>query len=40
MEIPDELQKQASIIVCTVDRLTDLGQCLESLQPFRVRRRG
>jgi GT2 family glycosyltransferase len=35
MEIPGELLNQASIIVCTVDRLTDLGLCLESLQPFR-----
>jgi len=35
MEIPGDLLNQASIIVCTVDRLTDLGLCLESLQRFR-----
>jgi len=35
MEIPGELLNQVSIIVCTVDRLTDLGLCLGSLQPFR-----
>jgi GT2 family glycosyltransferase len=34
MEIPGELLKQASIIVCTVDRLTDLDECLKSLRPF------
>lgn len=36
MENPGELLRQASIIVCTVDRLADLGLCLESLQPFRT----
>ena len=35
MENPGDLLRQASIIVCTVDRLEDLGLCLESLQPFR-----
>src|SRR5208283_5039376 len=34
MEVPGELLKQASIIVCTVDRLTDLEECLKSLRPF------
>ena len=34
MEIPGELLKQTSIIVCTVDRLTDLEECLKSLRPF------
>ena len=29
-----ELLKQTSIIVCTVDRLTDLEECLKSLRPF------
>ncbi len=29
-----ELLKQASIVVCTVDRLQDLEHCLESLRPF------
>jgi GT2 family glycosyltransferase len=36
MEIPGELLKQTSIIVCTVDRLTDLEACLKSLLPFRT----
>lgn len=36
MEIVDELLKQTSIIVCTVDRLTDLEECLNSLRPFRT----
>ena len=36
MEIPGELLKQTSIIVCTVDRLTDLEECLKSLRPFRA----
>ena len=36
MEVPDELFKQVSIIVCTVDRLVDLEECLKSLQPFRA----
>src|ERR1035437_7687665 len=36
MEIPGELLKQTSIIVCTVDRLTDLEACLKSLLPFRA----
>ncbi len=36
MEEPGELFKQASIIICTVDRLTDLERCLESLRPFRA----
>ncbi len=35
MEISGELLKQTSIIVCTVDRITDLEACLKSLQPFR-----
>jgi len=30
------LLKQASIIVCTVDRPTDLEACLKSLRPFRA----
>ncbi len=34
MEAPGELLKQTSIIVCTVDRLTDLEECLKSLRPF------
>jgi len=34
MEIPAELRNQASIIVCTVDRLADLEECLKSLRPF------
>jgi GT2 family glycosyltransferase len=34
MDDPDELLKQTSIIVCTVDRLTDLEECLKSLRPF------
>jgi GT2 family glycosyltransferase len=36
MEIPHELLKQTSIVVCTVDRLTELEECLKSLQPFRA----
>ena len=36
MEIPGELLKQTSIIVCTVDRLTDLEACLKSLLPFQA----
>lgn len=36
METPGELFKQTSIIVCTVDRLTGLERCLESLRPFRA----
>jgi GT2 family glycosyltransferase len=36
MEIPRELLQQASIIVCTVDRLRDLEECLKSLWPFRA----
>ena len=36
LEAPGELLKQVSIIVCTVDRLTDLEACLDSLQPFRA----
>jgi GT2 family glycosyltransferase len=36
MEISDEFLKQTSIIVCTVDRLTDLEECLNSLRPFRA----
>lgn len=36
MEIPRALLKQASIIVCTVDRLPDLERCLDSLRPFRA----
>jgi GT2 family glycosyltransferase len=36
MEGPAELFKQASIIICTVDRLGDLERCLESLRPFRA----
>ena len=36
MEMADELLKQTSIIVCTTDRLTDLEECLKSLQPFRA----
>ena len=35
MGAPIELLKQASIIVCTVDRPTDLDRCLASLLPFR-----
>lgn len=35
MKIPGDLLNQASIIVCTVDRLKDLEECLESLRPFR-----
>lgn len=34
MGASEELLKQASIIVCTVDRLPDLETCLESLLPF------
>ena len=36
-EIPGELLNETSIIVCTVDRLTDLEACLKSLLPFRAR---
>ena len=36
MAAPGELFRQASIIICTVDRLTDLERCLESLRPFRA----
>lgn len=36
MEIPGELPNPVSIIVCTVDRLTDLEECLKSLRPFRT----
>lgn len=36
MEALGELLKQTSIIVCTVDRFTDLERCLESLRPFRT----
>ena len=36
MQIPGELLKQACIIVCTVDRLADLEECLKSLRPFRA----
>jgi GT2 family glycosyltransferase len=36
MNAPEELFKQTSIIVCTVDRVADLGRCLESLQRFRA----
>jgi GT2 family glycosyltransferase len=36
MEIPGELPNPVSIIVCTVDRLTDLEECLKSLRPFRA----
>ena len=36
LEIPDELRKQVSIIVCTVDRPADLEECLKSLRPFRT----
>jgi GT2 family glycosyltransferase len=36
MEIPGELLKQTSIIICTVDRLTDLEDCLQSLRPFKA----
>jgi GT2 family glycosyltransferase len=36
MEIPGELLNHTSIIVCTVDRLADLGACLQSLRPFRT----
>jgi GT2 family glycosyltransferase len=36
MQAPNELLKQVSIIVCTVDRLSDLEWCLESLRPFRA----
>jgi GT2 family glycosyltransferase len=36
LEIPGELLKQTSIIICTVDRLTDLEACLKSLLPFRA----
>jgi len=35
MEIPGDLLKQTSIIVCTVDRPTDLDRCVGSLLPFR-----
>jgi GT2 family glycosyltransferase len=35
MQLPEELLKQTSIIVCTVDRLADLEACLKSLGPFR-----
>jgi GT2 family glycosyltransferase len=31
-----ELLKQTSIIVCTVDRMTDLDACLQSLRPFKA----
>ncbi len=34
MDDPVELVKQTSIIVCTVDRLTELEECLKSLRPF------
>jgi GT2 family glycosyltransferase len=36
MEIPGELVKQASIIICTVDRLADLERCLVSIEPFQA----
>ena len=36
MEISNDLLKQTSIIVCTVDRLADLEECLKSLRPFRA----
>ncbi len=36
MEVLGELLKQTSIIVCTVDRMTDLEECLKSLRPFRA----
>jgi GT2 family glycosyltransferase len=36
METPGELLNATSIIVCTVDRLTDLEACLQSLLPFRA----
>ncbi len=34
--MPHALPNQVSIIVCTVDRLTDLERCLASLRPFRA----
>lgn len=34
MNTPNALLNQVSIIVCTVDRLTELEECLESLRPF------
>lgn len=34
MDIPAERLKQASIIVCTVNRLADLEDCLKSLRPL------
>lgn len=36
MESAGELLKQVSIIVCTVDRLSELEKCLTSLEPFRA----
>ncbi len=36
MEPPGELLKQASIIVCTVDRFQELERCLHSLEPFET----
>jgi GT2 family glycosyltransferase len=36
MVVSGEWLKQASIIVCTVDRPTDLEACLKSLRPFRA----
>lgn len=36
MNIPAELSKQVSLIVCTVDRLADLERCLASAEPFRA----
>jgi GT2 family glycosyltransferase len=36
MAISDELSKQTSIIVCTVDRLKELDECLKSLGAFTL----
>lgn len=36
MEITDELLKNTSIIVCTVDRMADLEDCLKSMRPFQA----
>lgn len=35
MDIPAELWKRVSLIICTVDRLADLECCLASVRPFR-----
>jgi len=36
MDVPAELLKQVSLIICTVDRFEDLDRCLASVRPFRA----